>query len=165
MRVWASTLDGTELLSLITPLKTTKSTTSPSKFKPESEKTLNFAGTGVSDALGTTIDNVRLLRECGCGFEDLVVNGEFHEAVWVDQSWRYFYEGIRGWKGKELEIGNGRYYNKRLPQNNPVTELDAAQNVDIVQTIYLDESFRKVAHYIGTPSVVAWSWIRSIQSY
>ena len=119
------------------------------------ENTLNFAGTGVSDARGTTIDNVRLLRECGCGFEDLVVNGEFHEGVWVDRSWRYFYEGIIGWTGKELEIGNGRLYNKRLPQNNPVTELDAARNVDIVQTIYLDESFRKVAHYIGTPSVVA----------
>jgi hypothetical protein len=36
-----------------------------------------------------------------------------------------------------------------------VTELDASQNVDIVQTIYLDENFRKVAHYSGTPSVVA----------
>lgn len=117
------------------------------------ENTLNFVGTGVSDALGTTIDNVRLERACGCGFENLVVNGEFHEAVWVDHGWRYFYEGIRGWKGQELEIGNGRYYNKRLPQNNPVTELDASKNVDITQTIYLDSNYRRVAWYPGTPTV------------
>jgi hypothetical protein len=64
------------------------------------QNTLNIAGTGVSDALGMTIDNVRLERECGCGFENLVVNGEFHEAVWVDHGWRYFYEGIRGWRAQ-----------------------------------------------------------------
>ena len=32
--------------------------------------------------MGKTIENVRIERECGCGFEDLLANGEFHKAVW-----------------------------------------------------------------------------------
>ena len=102
-----------------------------------------------------TIDNVRLLKDCGCFSQDLIANGEFHDAVWVDQGWKYFYEGVRGWKGKEIEIGNGRHYNKRLLPNNPVTELDASCNVDIIQTIYLDDKYRKIFYYFGAPSVLA----------
>ena len=32
--------------------------------------------------MGKTVENVRIKRECGCGFEDLMINGEFHKAVW-----------------------------------------------------------------------------------
>jgi hypothetical protein len=64
------------------------------------ENVLNFAGTGLSDALGMTIDNVKLLRECGCGFENAVVNGGFDQALYVDQGWRYYNDNIDGWKAQ-----------------------------------------------------------------
>jgi len=38
---------------------------------------IHFIGTGKSDGLGQTIDNVKLHRNSFCGYEDVIINGGF----------------------------------------------------------------------------------------
>jgi hypothetical protein len=94
--------------------------------------------------LGQLIDNVQLERNSFCGHEDIIYNGGFEKGHNLGHGWRIFKNGqFKGWKcNNEIEVGWGRIYNKRWPQNTHVTELDANHNTDIYQEFKFDEYLR-----------------------
>jgi len=66
------------------------------------------------------------------------VNGDFHDGFKLSWGKTIFYDGIPGWRGKEIEIGPGRAFNKHWAHHNPVCNLDADLNADIYQSIVFD---------------------------
>jgi hypothetical protein len=68
---------------------------------------LAFQGTGISDGKGSAITNVKLLRKSSYGLQDLIDNGDFQSGWNREDRFRIFEGSIEGWKGKEIEVGNG----------------------------------------------------------
>lgn len=74
----------------------------------QSQNTLTFKATGVSEGYGLALDNVNLHK---IGTRDnLLVNGDF-ETPNVGNGWQIF-QNPMGWIGNEVEIGYGLIYNK-----------------------------------------------------
>jgi hypothetical protein len=66
------------------------------------KNSLHFIGTGTSDSLGHTIDNVKLHRTSFCGYQDVIVNGGFEEGHTLGNTWAIFPNGkIPGWTSKD----------------------------------------------------------------
>lgn len=108
---------------------------------------INFIGTGLSDSLGQGIDNVKLTRTSFCGFQDVIVNGGFELGHTLGNAWAIFANGkIPGWSevNGQLEIGAGRIYNAKWPENTHVAELDANKNSNVYQQFTLDKYQRLV---------------------
>ena len=89
---------------------------------------LSFEGSGNSDSYGVTIDKVTLKKD-GVG-ANLVINGDFQHPN-TNGSWSYF-NGIQGWTGSNIEVGQGTIYNSRW--NSQVAELDSNANSRMTQT-------------------------------
>lgn len=83
---------------------------------------LEFRGTTCKVWKGLTIDNVKLIRQ---GPDtDIVINGGFEEPN-VEESFKIF-DGIKGWQGKGIEVGNGKAYNEKW--ESQVVGLDGFNN-------------------------------------
>jgi hypothetical protein len=118
-------------------------------YAREGKNSINFIGTGISDGLGQTIDNVQLVRHSFCGKENVIVNGGFEEGHTLGKSWGVFANGrVPGWKsvGNAIEIGWGRIYNPRWPADTHICELDVSANANVYQEFTMDEWFR-IADY------------------
>ena len=89
---------------------------------------LKFQGSGCSDRLGLTIDNVKLIRY-GSKIS-IVVNGGFEKPN-VGKGWKVFND-IPGWWGKGFEIGSAHLYNCRWGKTQ-VCELDGHKNAYLTQ--------------------------------
>ncbi len=100
---------------------------------------LQIEGAGISDSYGLTVDNVALVR-AGTSVS-IVVNGGF-EAPDQHGSWSILTD-ISGWKGINIEIGQGTIYNNGW--NSQVCELDGNGNFEISQTFVFDSLFQIVA--------------------
>lgn len=83
---------------------------------------LQIEGAGISDSYGLTVDNVALVR-AGTSVS-IVVNGGF-ESPNQHGSWSILTD-ISGWKGINIEIGQGTIYNNGW--NSQVCELDGNAN-------------------------------------
>ena len=79
---------------------------------------LKFEGEGKEDSYGLTIDNVKVIKVTNN--KDVAVNGDFEKPD-INKKWKVF-DSIPGWKGKGIEIGWGKIYNKKW--NSQVVELD-----------------------------------------
>ena len=99
---------------------------------------LRFQGLGKSDRKGLTIDNVRLVRYGSK--RNIVVNGGFQKPC-VGKGWKIF-NNIPGWKGRGIEIGNGKIYNKSW--NSQVCELDGHRNYAITQSWRFNRHFKLI---------------------
>ena len=79
---------------------------------------LKFEGEGKEDSYGLTIDNVKVIKVMNN--KNVAVNGDFEKPD-INKKWKVF-DSIPGWKGKGIEIGWGKIYNKKW--NSQVVELD-----------------------------------------
>ena len=90
---------------------------------------------GRSDGLGAIIDNVRVRK----GSRNLVRNGGFEKGHNVGLTRNYF-SNLLGWRGRNMEIGNGRIYSRYWNNGDHVCELDSRGNNRISQIINLRTS-------------------------
>ena len=99
------------------------------------DNNVKFEGAGVDDSYGLTIDNVKFIRK-GTS-TDLAENGGFEKPD-LGKGWKVFPE-IPGWKGKGIEVGWGKIYNKDW--NSQIVELDGHKHGYLSQIWTFNSSY------------------------
>lgn len=64
------------------------------------KNSLSFVGTGVSDRVGLTIDNVRLVRNSS-NSQNIVINGDFARPFFTTD-YMIYNKFIPGWRGERI---------------------------------------------------------------
>jgi hypothetical protein len=87
------------------------------------------------------ITNVRLQRQSKKDNENLIFNGDFSNPK-ITGPWEVL-KSVPGWQADSngMEIGPQTTYNSNWPAGIQVCDLDAYKNVDIYQSIFLNDKY------------------------
>lgn len=127
-----------KLVYAASPFNKTVYTVNVKVLGKDGDNKLEFEGTGNSDSLGMTIDEVQLYcqKVAPINFDrNLVINGGFEHPNW-NGSWRV-QSAILGWEAtNKIETGRGSIYVKDWG-NTQICELDVYKNTTIKQRVLL----------------------------